>query len=81
LPDDPFDLSRLTECERQVWDEYFAGSDEGLAVLLWGFGHACTLLCEGPPAVIAERLQEVDPDNLVGQYLDNVRRARERGEL
>jgi hypothetical protein len=81
LPDDPFDLSRLTECERRLWDEYFAESDEAIALRLWAFGQACMLECEGPPAVIAERLCELDPDNRIGQYVENVRRARERGDL
>ncbi len=71
------DRSRLTPCELDVWNQYFAHSNESLTIRLWGFGHACMLLCEGVPSVAAEKLRELDPENTIRQYLDNVRRARD----
>jgi hypothetical protein len=35
----------------------------------------------GPPDVVTEWLHEVDPDNTIRQYLENIREARARGEL
>jgi hypothetical protein len=83
VADELFDLSRLTDCGRRSWDEYFAEPNErgGPAVRLWAFGYACMLDCEGPPDVVTEKLRELDPDNEVQQYVDNVRRARSRGDL
>ncbi|HMA26770.1 MAG TPA: hypothetical protein VKO62_03975 [Solirubrobacterales bacterium] len=68
--------------ERELWDMYFAGPlGEGDSELIrvWSFGYACMLELTGPPAVVSEYLREHDPDSLVRQYLDNVRRARESG--
>jgi len=31
------------------------------------------------PQVVSERLRELDPDNLMRQYLDNVRTGRQEG--
>jgi hypothetical protein len=83
-PDEPFDLGRLSPDERRLWDEHFAGplpENEGPAIRVWGFGHACMLFLDGPPEVVTEYLRERDPDNLIRQYQDNVRRARWSGEL
>ena len=77
-----FDLSRLTPCERELWQDRFAGpSEASLAMRLWSFAQACQLFCEGVPDVVAEKSAELDPENLIHQYVDNVRRARDRGEL
>ena len=44
---------------------------------IWSFGYWCMLDASGVPAVVTEWLREVDPDNQIRQYLENVRRARE----
>ena len=78
-----FDLSRLRPEERELWDRYFTGPlEEGNteAIRIWSFGYACMLELWGPPDVVTEWLHEVDPDNLIGQYLENIREARARGE-
>jgi aryl carrier-like protein len=36
---------------------------------------------DGVPTVVSERLEELDPDNLILQYFDNVRRARWEGKI
>ena len=54
---------------------------DGPAVQLWSFGYACMLWLDGVPAVVRERLAELDPGNLVPRYLGNVRRARGEGRL
>ncbi len=77
MTDDNFDLTRLTPCEREIWDRSFVDRMEiSLALRLFEFGHICMLECEGPPRVTAEKLRELDPDNAIGTYLDNMRRAR-----
>ncbi len=77
MADDSFDLSRLTPCEREIWDRSFAARTETpLALRLFEFGQICMLECEGPPRVTAEKLRELDPHNTIGTYLDNMRRAR-----
>ena len=79
-PEEPFDLSRLRPEERELWDEHFAGpfreGEGGPAVRAWCFGYACMLELWGPPKVVAEYLHREDPENLIRQYLENVRRAR-----
>jgi hypothetical protein len=78
-----FDLSRLRPEERELWERYFTGpleDGESEAIRIWSFGYACMLELWGPPDVVSEWLNEVDPENKIGQYLENVRRARERGE-
>jgi hypothetical protein len=80
--DAPFDLDRLHPEERQLWEEYFTGpGNDGPVVRVWAFGYACMLELWGPPQVVSEYLAGHDPDNLVGQYLENVRRARREGRL
>ncbi len=84
MAEEEFDLSRLTNCERALWERYFADDDDPndpLALRLWAFGHACILECVGPPAVVTEKLAELAPENQILQYVENVRRARERGEI
>ena len=80
-----FDLTRLRPEERELWDRYFTGRlEEGNteAIRIWSFGYACMLELWGPPDVVTEWLHEVDPNNLIGQYLpENLREARARGEL
>ena len=79
-----FDLSRLRPEERELWDECFAGplpEGTGEPIRVWSFGYACMLELWGPPDVVNEYLAEVDPDNTIMQYLENVREARKRGEL
>jgi hypothetical protein len=78
-PEEPFDLSRLSPEERALWDEYFAGplpENVGPAIRVWEFGYACMLELTGPPDVVTEYLERVDPDRTIVKYLDNVRRAR-----
>ena len=72
------DLDRLTDDERQLWDEFFAESlrPTRSAVDLWAFGYACMLLLTGVPEVVQERLHELDPEGAINQYQDNLRRAR-----
>jgi hypothetical protein len=77
--EEPFDLSRLKPEERELWDKYFAGpleDNEGPVLRAWCFGYLCMLELWGPPKVVAEYLHREDPENLVKQYLENVRRAR-----
>jgi hypothetical protein len=72
------DLSRLTAEERELWDEYMTGpSADGPAVQISSFGYISMLELGRVPEVVAERRKELDPDNLVLQYYENVRRARE----
>jgi len=79
-PDAPFDLTLLNAEERQLWDEFFADphrDGDSPLIRVWGFGHACMLELGAAPDVVNEYLREHDPDNLIRQYLDNVRQARE----
>ena len=79
-----FDLSRLRPEERELWDTYFArplAEGESELIRIWSFGYACMLELWGPPDVVVEWLHEVDPDNKVKQYLENMREARARGKL
>ena len=81
-PDAPFDLTRLKPEERDLWDEFFAGpyaEGDSPLIRVWGFGYACMLDLWGAPDVVVEYLDEHDPENMVQQYLDSVRRAREDG--
>jgi hypothetical protein len=83
-PEPPIDLSRLRPEERELWDEFFGGplgSTDGWAIRIWSFGYACTLELWGSPPVVTEYLDQVDPDNTIQQYLDNVRRAYDEGRL
>jgi hypothetical protein len=85
LSDELFDLSRLTDCERELWNKYCAQPDEheGPAFRLWSFSYLCMLGYEGPPDVVTEKLDQLDPeiDSKIRAYLDNVRRARPRQDL
>jgi hypothetical protein len=82
---DLLDLSRLTPEELELWDEVWSGpigpSLAGPAVEIWGFGYLCMLELGTIPEVVSERLEELDPKNLIVQYLANVRRARWEGRL
>jgi hypothetical protein len=49
---------------------------DSLAIRVWSFGYWCMLELGQVPEVVSEYLDEVDPDNLVLQYLNNVRRKR-----
>ena len=73
-----FDVDRLTPEERKLWDEHFAFGKDPLLIRVWGFGYWC-MLTIGVPKVVTEWLAEEDPDNLVRQYLENVRRRRAGG--
>ena len=82
-PEELFDVDRLDPEERQLWDEHFSGppvGDEGPLITIWSFGYACMLELNGPPAVVSDCLSKHDPDNLILQYLENVRRAGRKGE-
>jgi hypothetical protein len=57
------------------------GPKDGWALRIWSFGYACMLELYGPPDVIVEYLEEVDPENTIQKYLDNIRKARARDEL
>ena len=80
--DPPFDADRLTDCEREVWEEYCSrpSPNEGIVFRVWSFGHICMLECSGVPKVVGEYLEREDPQNKVGRYLENVRAARRRRE-
>jgi hypothetical protein len=81
--DQPFDVSRLHPEERKLWEDHFASSsgEEGEVMRVWSFGYGCMLELWGPPPVVCEYLAKHDPDNLIGQYIENVRRARREGRL
>ncbi len=86
-PSDIFTVSdrkRVTKEERELWDQTFAGpigpTLEGPAVRIRSFGYICMLELGTIPAVVCERLRELDPDDTIGQYERNVRNAiRKRG--
>ena len=82
---DLLDLSRLTAEELALWDETWSGpigpSRDGPAVEIWSFGYICMLELGNIPEVVSERLQELDPENLVLQYQENIRKARWEGRL
>jgi hypothetical protein len=71
----PFDVDRLNREERALWDEHFAAGTDSLLIRVWSFGYWCMLALDGVPAVVSEWLAREDPDNLVGQHLNSVRRA------
>ncbi len=78
--DAPFDLERLLPEERELWDEYCAADwRDAPAMAVWSFGEICTLDAYGVPDVVAEYLDQNDRENNIGQYLENVRRARQEG--
>jgi hypothetical protein len=73
-----FDLGRLNSEQRELWDRYFSRplkEGEGQAIRIFSFRQAC-LLESTVPAVVEQRLQEVDPEDTIGQYLEDVRRGR-----
>jgi hypothetical protein len=71
-------VSRLTPCERRVWEESCREfPDESPAIKLWGVAHVCMLECQGIPEVITEKFRELDPDGLIKQYVEHMRRASE----
>jgi hypothetical protein len=72
----PFDVDRLNPEERKLWDEHFASGADSLAIRAWSFGYWCMLDLGQVPEVVTEYLDEVDFDNLVLLYLNNVRRER-----
>ena len=74
----PFDVARLDPEERRLWDEHFASGSDALLIRVWSFGYWC-MLTIGVPEVVSEWLAEEDPDNLVRQYLENVRRRHAGG--
>ena len=77
---DLLDLERLKPDELELWDEMWAARSAplGPAVDIWSFGYICVLELGRIPSVVAERLQELDPENLILQYQQNMRRAREK---
>jgi hypothetical protein len=72
----PPEVDRLNPEERRLWDEHFASGEDALLVRIWSFGYWCMLALDDVPAVVSEWLASEDPENLVGQYLNNFRRAR-----
>jgi len=76
----PFDLDRLDPEERGLWEELASDSpsDDGPAVLVWSFGYACMLELGRVPDVVGERLDELDPHDLVRRYVENVRAGGRR---
>ena len=78
--DELLDTSRLTPLARRLWEEARHSTDFPLTKL-HGFIQVCILEASGPPAVAVERIRELDPDDLFGQYVRNIRAARARGEL
>jgi hypothetical protein len=78
--DELLDTSRLTPHERELWEE-LRDCGDGPVVKLNAFAQICVLWARGTPKVVSERLEELDPDDLLGQYLENLRRARSRGEI
>jgi hypothetical protein len=78
----PFDLDRLAQDARALWDEYCSDplkNGQGEVVRVWSFGQACMLtLDSGLPDVVIEYLRREDPNNLIGKYLETVVR-RYRG--
>jgi hypothetical protein len=82
VPEPPFELDRLNAEEREVWERHFTGplaEGDSWAIRIWSFGYWCMLELYGPPKVVCEWLEEVDPDNKILQYIENVRRARGGG--
>ena len=83
MSDELLDLSGLAPEERELWDRYMTAvvdpSEGGPAVRIWSFGYICMFELGKVPQVVSERLRELDPDNLVRQYLDNVRTGRQEG--
>ena len=78
----PFDPSRLTEEERELWGRFFSRpSQESPAVRVWGFAYACTLGLDGTPEVVREWLRENDPQAHVPRYWRNASEARREGRL
>lgn len=76
-PEELLDLSRLDSEERELWDEFMTDpGDDGPALRVWSFGYICMLELGRVPEVAANRLHELDPENNIRQYLDNMRRAR-----
>ncbi len=70
--------------QRELWDQYCAGpyrGRDGPLVRVWSFGYICMLMADSIPEVVGEYLDEHDPENMVQQYLDNMRRARREGRL
>jgi (p)ppGpp synthase/HD superfamily hydrolase len=76
----PFDVERLNLEERQLWDEYFASGSDALLIRVWAFGYRCMLTID-VPEVVSEWLAEEDPDNLVTQNFENVRREMRRNRV
>jgi hypothetical protein len=83
--DDDFellDLGRLTPKERQLWDKFCGpqvGPSEGPGFQVWSFGYICMFELGHVPEVVSAYLHEHDPNNLILQYWENMRRAiRER---
>jgi hypothetical protein len=73
----PFDVDRLNPEQRRLWDEHFASGTESLPIRVWSFGYWCMLTIDVPD-LATEWLAEVDPDNLIRQYQENVRGARRK---
>ena len=81
------DPELLDREERAVWDRVFpggfwAGSPhlEGPQVRLWGFAEVCQFELGRVPDIVNEA---IDPElpRTIGEYMRNLRAARERGEL
>jgi hypothetical protein len=67
IPDASFCLTRLTDCERELWDAYFADVVGAPALALSGFVHASMIECGEASPVVFETLKRLDPDNLIGR--------------
>ena len=75
--EEPLDVTRLDPEERRLWEEHFASpsGEDGPAVRIWSFGYWCMLELGRIPKVVSDRLRELDPENKILQYQENVRRA------
>ena len=81
------DPDKLDPDARELWDEVFPGGfwagaphREGPRFRIWSFAYICQLELGRVPDIVEEA---VDPemDRMVGEYMQNMREASERGDL
>jgi len=73
-----FDPDELDAADRAVW-RMLGIPDEPVPMTvsdLMGFGHACTFESGGVPEPVIRRINELDPEHHVAQYMDAVRHSR-----
>jgi hypothetical protein len=76
-----FDPADLDPEERALWRS-LGGPEEAVPMTvsdLMGFAYICTLELGPVPKAVDDRIRELDPDRLVAQYFNAVRRARQGG--